>query len=127
MGILVVQDVQLGVLIAMIPLLCFQTASGVALGSLLWAVAILCITMLCLLLLCRIVSQFLIDRLFRFVTHTRTRMHTHAYSIHTSFTCVFLYRLLNLFLDKKESILIGAIAVCFFFAWVSILILIFMV
>ena len=85
MGILVVQDVQLGALIAMIPLLCFQTASGVTLSSLLRAVAILCITMFCLLLLCRIVSQFLIDRLFRFAmythAHTQTHTHTHVYSI----------------------------------------------
>ena len=84
MGILVVQDVQLGALIAMIPLLCFQTASGVTLGSLLRAVAILCITMFCLLLLCRIVSQFLIDRLFRCAmythAHTNTNTHTHTHT-----------------------------------------------
>ena len=43
--------------------------------------------------------------------------------VHPSLTSIFLYRLLNLFLDKKESILIGAIAVCFFFAWVSVLVL----
>ena len=84
MGILVVQDVQLGALIAMIPLLCFQTASGVAFSRLLRGVVILCITILCLLLLCRIVSLFVIDRLFRFVMcYTDIHMHEWTHHIHT--------------------------------------------
>ena len=87
MGILVVQDVQLGALIAMIPLLCFQTASGVAFSRLLQGVVILCVTILCLLLLCRIVSLFVIDRLFRFVRHTYTQIYTVTFCIYvTEFT-----------------------------------------
>ena len=66
MGILVVQDVQLGVLIAMVPLLCFQTVSGVGFNTLLQSFIILCVTILSLLLMCRIVSQFVIDRLFKY-------------------------------------------------------------
>lgn len=84
MGILVVQDVQLGALIAMIPLLCFQTASGIAFSRLLRGVVILCITILCFLLLCRIVSLFVIDRLFRFVMcYTDTCTHECTHHIHT--------------------------------------------
>ena len=92
MGILVVQDVQLGVLIAMMPLLCFQTVSGVGFNRLLESAVILCITILSLLLMCRIVSQFVIDRLFKYDysdahththTHTQTQTHTH--------TCMHVY------------------------------------
>ena len=87
MGILVVQDVQLGALIAAMPLLCFQTASGVAFHRLLKGGVVLCITLLCLLLMCRVVSLFVIDRLFRFVscvyavlsTHTASRIYMHAH------------------------------------------------
>ena len=78
MGILVVQDVQLGALIAMMPLLCFQKASGVAFNRLLHSIVILCVTLLCLLLMCRVVSQFVIDRLFRFVSCTHNHTHAHT-------------------------------------------------
>ena len=67
MGILVVQDIQLGALIAMMPLLCLQSYNSKALDKLLKGGFILCSTLLLLMLMCRLMSLLVIDRLFRFV------------------------------------------------------------
>jgi len=67
MGILVVQDIQLGALIAMMPLLCLQSYNSKALDVLLKGGLILCGTLLLLLLMCRLISLLVVDRLFRFV------------------------------------------------------------
>ena len=67
MGILVVQDIQLGALIAMMPLLCLQSYNSKALDELLKGGFILCSTLILLMLMCRLMSLLVIDRLFRFV------------------------------------------------------------